>query len=455
MERGWNKFSISSISMVAVSLLLIAFSVIGDDQDLRSRIHWIYLIQLIAFSILAYRYHGGLPALIRPSAIGMAYMSISFSLGSAAFYYNQIIGLDTVNAYWGWTELKTSAVFMLSSMCLMALATFIVKVGLVNNEGAVYRKGKTQPSLYRMALIGGLLAVLALDFPFSAIFRITIAVVLLHSVYAAREKYRWAYVLGVIFLLAVASTDSKRNAIFLILPVVWLEWRYFQSARIRFRTVLLASAGGLALFYLIVAMSIMRGYGVFDPDSFVDAFRYIPQYMQDPLAWGFLANNFEISSVFFNSHNAIEMVSKRPELLAYGESIFKVLFLGVPEGIFDYKPRSILDLYTREWDSGFREVGGSYPITFASEMFWNFSWAGLLGVFIVSYLTEKFYKNLVLASHSRQIVKVNFLLVIYLLNLMLIRGSGLDIFLAYVLISMLILWLLIKPLQSFSRTRIE
>ena len=76
----------------------------------------------------------------------------------------------------------------------------------------------------------------------------------------------------------VTLNRSKREAIFLILPILVLELTHYKNLVINLRTVTVGLLLSVVVMLLIIAMSITRGYGNFEVDSVIEASGYIFQY---------------------------------------------------------------------------------------------------------------------------------------------------------------------------------
>ena len=83
--------------------------------------------------------------------------------------------------------------------------------------------------------------------------------------------------------------------------------------------------------FIIITMSVARGYGGEQHNTLISAFSAVPDYIFSPMFLsGFLAN-IEVTYFHFHAVNSIDMVVKDLELLSYGETFIKPLFIFVPE----------------------------------------------------------------------------------------------------------------------------
>ena len=112
-----------------------------------------------------------------------------------------------------------------------------------------------------------------------------------------------------------------------------------------------------------------------------------------------------------------------------------LLFLFIPRFMFPFKPEQIIALYTVQYDPAFRAIGGSYPISVFSEFFWNFHLAGLFLTIFLIIFCYYFYKHLINSIENFSLSYILLYLVCYFNILMLARGSGLDMYFLFIILS--------------------
>tara|TARA_X000000368_G_scaffold417984_1_gene416053 strand:+ start:965 stop:2293 length:1329 start_codon:yes stop_codon:yes gene_type:complete len=253
------------------------------------------------------------------------------------------------------------------------------------------------------------------------------------------QKYpNWARYVGyvvIILFLATISIHEKREAFFLLIPIL-----FFESLKHSLKLNLKSS---IALFFLmiyslflILAMSIARGYGGYGEfDSIYDTIALIPAYMSSDIFIGGLLLNLEVGYFYFHGVNAIELVLKDSTILSMGSTLIKPLFLFMPRFMFPFKPEQMIALYTVQHDPAFRAMGGSYPISIFSEFFWNFHLAGLFLIIFLIIFCYYFYMRLIESIENFSISYILFYLVCYFNIIMLARGSGLDMYFLFIILS--------------------
>ena len=241
-----------------------------------------------------------------------------------------------------------------------------------------------------------------------------------------------------LYMLVLISTYSKRDAIFAIFPIIFLEF-YFQRYKYNARTIF-----GLLLITLFIAtaiiyMSIVRGYGEFEIKGFFSNFGLIFEYLKSEKFLINFIDNMEFSFFYFNGYNSIEILLSNPHLMELGSTIIKVLFIFIPRSVATFKPDSMITIYTREVNPAYAEVGGSWPINILSEFFWNFHFLSIIFVAIYSIIAIRlYYKYLHMFNHTSAGM-IAFGMLVYMVHIMLIRGSGFDLFAIYCIFSLFLI----------------
>jgi len=248
-------------------------------------------------------------------------------------------------------------------------------------------------------------------------------------------------------VLAISSFDSKRNAIFLLLPIALLAVLSGDRIRVNARQVIGASISSVAILVAVATMSVLRGYGNYDIRSVWDALRVVPDYLTGSLAFAMLGNNLELTYVFFTVHHSVSAAISGAVDLELGATYLRALFVGIPYEVFMFRPPSILDSYTAFADPGFRAMGGSWPPTALGEAFWNFGQFGVAVIPVICVAMDFIYKIVIVSSLRRGICFAAAGLSIYMFMLFFIRGAGLDLTWAYVIVTLLIAIVLMVPLN--------
>jgi hypothetical protein len=246
---------------------------------------------------------------------------------------------------------------------------------------------------------------------------------------------RWVIYCAMIFIFATFSIEDKREAIFLIFPILYLE---FHRSRYRLGSGMLAKLVVLAVFLLIliITMSVARGYGGFGEfNTLSDAIPFVLPYVLGDEFLPDLLANIEVNYFFFHGLNSIEHILEDPRHLSLGTTLIKPLLVFFPRSLNSWKPDSIIGLYTSIHDPAIRAIGGSWPINVVSEFFWNFHMAAPVAAAALAAVLGKLQLVLLNEANRANVFRYAFFLFCYMQTITLARGSGFDQYLVYVLIA--------------------
>jgi hypothetical protein len=179
----------------------------------------------------------------------------------------------------------------------------------------------------------------------------------------------------------------------------------------------------------VATASILRGYGGFPVSGLFDAMKYVPAYITSDLFVDGITDNFELNYNYGVAITSLELLMDGRLDYQYGMSFIKVFFLPIPREILEWKPESVLQLFTREYAPSWWVVGGSMPVMFASEMFINFSYFALIPIAIVL----RFLDGLFVYWNGADKLSLGAMSAVFLVItvLMLARGSGVEQYILY------------------------
>jgi hypothetical protein len=245
--------------------------------------------------------------------------------------------------------------------------------------------------------------------------------------------YRYLVYLAALMLLLAVSFENKREIAMILFLIVFLE-AYEARSKLKFKLKSIAAYAFVAIsfFGLVLAASILRGYGEFAATSIIDAFRYIPQYMTSEIFIDGIVDNLELNYNYGVTITSIDHMLRARIDYQYGASILKVLFLPIPRDAIGFKPESTMQLFTQSYNLGLWRREGSLPVMSASEMFMNFHVFGLLAFALVWALINRSFLTFHRAA-ARSFVACSCVF-LFITVLMFARGSGLEQWLLYYLI---------------------
>ena len=443
----------SIIAAIAVVFMLWLIAAILPESVLHGALGWFYGVQTLTFiAAFLFRVRGDPYQVFRPSFLAISYLGGSISVGAALHAHGSVLQASYLANYSFWDLLPLY--YLISA----SLSLVFLVASLTQSRRRFLRPwAATHPSwpVARMAALAVVLAVGLIlgamtEIPYTFVIRAVSAVGLMTLLFSARSPWRWPVTLLIIGLIATISYDSKREAIFLLLPALFLEFAYGSRLRMSPRAMIGGAALGIMSVYAIVAMSMMRGYGGMSPTSFFHALTLVPQYLTSRSALAMLGNNFEFTYTFQSMHDAVysSTIAKTGGSFP-GETYLRALFVGVPENLFQWRPDTIIDSYSNYSNPNARALSGaSYPPTFIGEAFWNFRIFGLLAVPLVAFLMDQIYRFLMnIYQDARSWTTMTACMVVFHYVLIFQRGSGLDIWVAYTIATIISVVAIIGPLD--------
>lgn len=362
-----------------------------------------------------------------PSSVLFFYLSASMTIGAWGHSVSAVLSKKQYANYLALQHLDSSlSIFMLTLAVL-------IPVSLTSSKSSVTEaslvKFPTQ-KLYTFVLI--LVPFLFFSIDLTALggkgtiativtSLVSISTIIMAS--SSRGFVRYFIYILLIVLNASVYSFSKRYAIFLIFPIMFLE-AYNGRFKLNLSFLVKVIIAFASIFVLIMAMSIYRGYGQYDVENFLSAFKYIDQYIVNDLFLAQLLNNTEVNYLFFHAVNSIEMILSDPEKTTLGSTLTSFIFLPFPRDMFPWKPDGMITLYTTAYDPIIRAKGGSTPINIVAELFWNFwFFAPLAGAFL-AWLLSKLDSALIMVREKRQSLLMVFYLFIFMNVITYARGGG-------------------------------
>ncbi|EPE2652124.1 hypothetical protein ACSG7X_003894 [Vibrio fluvialis] len=447
--------------LISLLLSLLCIPVLLMGNELAKEYSYYFFCSQLVIVFLYVSLRGKILDFMRPSILAFLYISVSFTIGSWAFKNQLVYSEINLSNFMGWKyyHLSTSVVLLMNSIL------FFVYMMTKNETVRVMEIGYDL-KIITVRVKKLLLVMLVFTIPFifididlsvfggaggiATIPKSVLAIIFIYYFCLKGGKRRFLYYAGVIFLFSLFSFEDKRDAIFLIFPIAFLEFTFNISS---FKPKVIATLFFSALFvlFLIVLMSIARGYGGYEVEGVISALPFVIDYVSSDFFLLYLFNNIEVNYTFFHTIQSIEYVIDDFWIVSYGETLVKFLFLVVPRSIVDFKPSSFIELYTNTYDPAFRSIGGSWPPNFYAELFWNFHIISFMFCFIFFYIFEKLYIKAVRyvkqANYSYSVISI-YMIYSYLV---LIRGSGFDLFvfqcviaLFFCLISYMVIYYLIR-----------
>ncbi len=439
------------IYKIIVLLLLFIFSIIPffvNKECIRGYLVFNYGINIVFLVIYVYLESNRISVFLSPVFLTLLYLNINFFIGSWAYNEGYIYYPNWIKDYNSFKHLgvitfyfNLSNIFLLLSYEAARNRFFLLRINYntlkVSNKSGLIIIFINALLLFLLSKINLDLSIIGGTGDFSIAPKSIIAIILFLLIKKRFNKLRIFYYLIVLFFFVIASYDNKRDAIFLVLPILLIELldkRIYYNIKTFFITLIPLSI----IVYFILLMSIARGYGQYPVSGVIESTKYVDDYIKTDEFIIYFMNNIEVSSTTYNSMHAIEIILEQPNLMTYGETIIKFLFAPIPRKYFTHKPRSMVDIYTMISDPEFRKEGNSYPIVIQSEAFWNFHFMGLVFLFFLYFISSIFYNTLLKQLKYRLLSGVNVVLLYgYTIFLYIPRGNGIGDFVIYFTIGFL------------------
>ncbi len=417
-----------NLSIVAAALLL-------PNDWLMYQSYWLYAAQLLTLVPFLLRRAYYTKHLFIPSFFALMYFLVNLTLGGF------LVPRD-----YGWNKNYTDVIRSISSYQVLVpyllsanIALFLVTCQTIRRvavhvQPAVRHDTARRPLLQGLAIdlicVGTFTAITLLDVYSAFAFQLAILIVHLSDLAWQRHVRRFALYAVYLLIFVAWNFDNKRELAMVLFLISYLEAAN-GAFRMRFRLKNLVGAGLFATCFLclVVTASVLRGYGGSDAETLLDAVAYVPQYVQSDVFIDGLTDNLELNYNYGAAVNAIDLGVAGRIPLQLGGSLWKVLWMPVPRGLFPEKPESVMQIYTRTYAPDQSEIGGSLPVSFSSEMFLNFSALGLLPFALVWLAINRMYVRCEMGP--TRLFAYYSCLFLCITILMFARGSGLEQWLFY------------------------
>ena len=260
------------LSSVSVSIF---FLILEKDEIINSS--YIIFLSIFFISIIFLVKSGNAFHLFYPGSILAMYVLLSHGLGSWAFANEYVL---PYRFYEDWTGLENLglASFLISTSCVLILffQSYFLPINEVKKSDFVKKDINYKKIIISFFIFAFLyqfldnLSFLGGDGSFKQIAVLYFSCFLFYEFSKINSSYiRLFFSFLIIILVSIISVDDKRDAIFLMLPFLFCEM-YRLNFKISFKAFI-----GLIIFsfftgFLIICMSLMRGYGSYEISSLID-----------------------------------------------------------------------------------------------------------------------------------------------------------------------------------------
>jgi hypothetical protein len=428
-------------TILAINLFAALFAAVLPNEFLAYNSYLFYGLQLFTMVPYLVRKAGYIKNLFLPTFFVLIYFLVSMTFGS--YLVPRDYGWDKQFADVA-TDIRTYRLivpfFMLSSIVLFVLsakafdtlarAPYHDPPGNLQHVGLAPGAGLAKIPFYFAAFF----AVSYFDI-YSA-FSFQLALLILHLTDPAlrRRWYRYSVYLFYLGVKVGLSYENKREIVMVLFLITFLECYYGRlPLRFTFKSVAGYILIGVSFFALVLAASILRGYGDFPVASIIDAFSYIPGYMSSEMFVDGITDNLELNYSYGVSIAAVDHALRGVIPYQYGGSLIKVFFLPIPRDAIPFKPDSILQIFTQIYAPEWWLEGGSMPVVFSADMFLNFNYLGLVPYALVWWVINRGFLRFHIVSPQSFIA---YSCVFFFISVMMFaRGSGIEQWLLYYLLA--------------------
>lgn len=171
-------------------------------------------------------------------------------------------------------------------------------------------------------------------------------------------------------------SDDRRDWLALIFIIIFMIYRVFDKPLAK--ALIFSILGLFAIVYLSISF---RTEGILNPSATIERLQDRPEVVQAVL---------EVETDFSHVYDDIvQLFSQKDIKHLYGLSYIKPLFGPIPRALWEDKPETASRLYAKEFNIWFYNIGGSQPITFIGESYWNFGYFGLALAGLLGFAIKK------------------------------------------------------------------
>lgn len=426
--------AVSILQPVFIGLILAAaviFHLVSDALHVRNMVSIATITVL--YNIYVYlRSKANVYTFLQPSVIGINYIYLSMALGALAFVSDNIIIPRMRSDAAEWLTSAIPILFLAGVVCL------VVAFGDHRPKHTAWTLPSPSPTRVTMLLlltVGTAFVGSEVDLIFvGPLASVTYLIYALHVAgYKVGKARLLLYALPLI-PLSIFLAHDKRDVIFPLIGVILLEALVRERFTVR-RMLLWILFCTPTVLALILVMTFLREPEQPAITGVRDFIAAMSVYVRrtDFLAKLFLS--LEWTYTYVHTFNAINyaLTDRIPALL--GSTYVKVLFIFVPREWIDWKPNSIIHIYTSYYDQKYWSIGGSWVSSMVGEAILNFRLFGAVILALILTVFDRLFVRYVLIQRRRNYLFVGSALYGMVAFLLYARGSGLDLALILFLVA--------------------
>lgn len=435
-----------------IQCFIILYTVYKDNDFLRINAFLLFSIQAIVIAVGLYSSKIKYSYIFSPSILGLSYLIINLCLGGYLAPRGYGFYSDYQNVILNAQHIKFSVILLESILLSLFITSYLALKNLANSNILITELGNGNFHILkkkRLILISifvylsTLLTGLPAPFQFGAL-------LILFNVFRRKKSFvRVLLYFGILLLSIWDYSHDKRNILIVLLIIILVEVQKMKSyIKFSLKNLLKLLAIGIIFLSLIITASINRGYGNKDVIEATNIILAIKNYVTADIFIDAITDNLELSYAYGGMINSIDLLAAGEMNFLLGVSVIKPVFIFIPRSIWPGKPWSLMHEYTKEYDYQGWIQGSSLPIPITIEFFANFHLFGLLFSILFFSCLDYLFKLYLIKTNP-----LNFKSFIGgfigVTSFIIIRGSGLDLFVIYIL-SGLSAFYLIKIIYKYT-----
>ena len=394
-------------------------------SDLHSKNMLTIFFAVIFFNAYVYLTSGGdLLSFFHPSVVCINYVYISMMLGGWAFISDNVVLDRMIIEAAQWIDSAVPSVFIALVACAVIL------VADYGKKEVAWRV--PEPNYFKIVVLGCsifLIGYLVTPLHTGYTNQIMTAPFFLYVLYVAALPQRTTRILLyliVLMPLALMFAHDKRDAIFPVLPIVFLELIIGGKLQVNWKHLIMVLILIPVLAGLILTTTLLRTPEAFNIRSIIDVFAAMLEYLGSDDFLGYYFLNLELTYTYFHTMNAINyaFTDQMPALL--GATYVKPLFILISRELVEWKPHSAIHYYTLYYDPEYRWAGGSWAVSMIAEAALNFRMFGVVACALVLRALDGIFDRFVLFRTKKNVLFAVAALYFFVSFMNYARGSGLS-----------------------------
>ena len=437
--------SVNKIIFFLYSILLIILLLFASDQFTIDWAHLLFFVQLAFALIISKDFESKWSFFLSPSFLLVLYVNLNIFLGAYSLKENLLLEMYQHRSTSYSLIRNINIPYAYIALCSLISMIMLPKFKIPKKIKSDNSKHSFKIILLCLVLVL-IFSIIKIDLAFiggsgdfSTIPKSLASIILFYELSKKKYKYRFYIYTMVLFIFMITNFESKREAVFMIIPIVLLEniFGNLKTFNFSLKKTFVSLVSLIVLIYSLLIMTILRGFGEYEISNPINAYKYVDDLFRDFNIAGLLFTISEAPTTTYVSIKAMSLLNNDFEFLAYGSTYLKLLFVPIPRSIYSEKPLSMTSIFTKIEDPGFYGDGGSLPINIYAESFWNFHFGGIIIIVLIIFLVNLMYSKMIeIILRNKFSVYLAGIIFAYTYLLGFYRGFGFDLYFVNVLIGL-------------------